>query len=50
MHLSPAPNKRWALHRIVTIDDKGVLIGHYAQRKDVSKALSQIAYQPEFSR
>jgi len=46
--LSPAADKRWDLHRIVAVDDKGVLVGRYAQRRDVTKALAQVAYQPEF--
>jgi hypothetical protein len=48
--LSPTPDKRWDLHRIATIDDKGILVGRYAQRRDVTKILAQVAYQPEFSR
>jgi hypothetical protein len=48
--LSPTSDKRWDLHRIDTIDDKGVLVGRYAQRRDVTKVLAQVAYQPEFGR
>ena len=46
--LSPTADKRWDLHRINAIDDKGVLVGRYAQRRDVTKVLAQVAYQPDF--
>lgn len=46
--LSPTPDKMWELHRITSIEDtKGVQIGKYRQRGDVTKALAQVAYQAE---
>ncbi|OYZ12960.1 MAG: hypothetical protein B7Y35_15710 [Sphingomonadales bacterium 28-64-96] len=46
--LSPTLDKRWELHRVSSLDDKGILVGRYAKRADVTKALSQVAYQPDF--
>jgi hypothetical protein len=46
--LSPTLDKRWELHRVSSLDDKGILVGRYAKRGDVTKALSQVAYQPDF--
>jgi hypothetical protein len=38
----------WNLHPIKSVeDDEGRRIGRYQHRKDVTKALSQVAYQPE---
>ncbi|MGE5564968.1 MAG: hypothetical protein ACM3YN_02265 [Parcubacteria group bacterium] len=46
--LSPTPDKMWELHRIASIEDvKGIQIGKYRHRGDVTKALAQVAYQPE---
>jgi len=46
--LSPTADKMWNLHRIKSVEDsEGRLIGKYQHRKDVTKALSQVAYQPE---
>lgn len=46
--LSPTPDKMWDLHRIESIDDQpGIQIGRYRMRGDVSKALANVAYQPE---
>lgn len=46
--LAPADGKKLKLQRIVSIDDEnGILIGVYGSRRDVTKALEQIAYQPE---
>lgn len=46
--LSLTSDKRWELHRIGSLEDKGVLIGRYAPRGDMTKALGKIAYQPDF--
>ena len=48
--LSSASDKRWDLHRIASVEDKGVSVGRYAQRRDVTKALAEIAYRPEPTR
>jgi hypothetical protein len=40
-------DKRWNLYRIVNLEDAGVLLGTYQGRREASKALEQIAYEPE---
>jgi hypothetical protein len=46
--LSPTKDKMWNLHRIQSVaDSDGALMGKYRTRGDVTKALKQIAYQPE---
>jgi hypothetical protein len=40
-------DKRWNLHRIKTAEDAGVLLGTYQGRREASKALEKIAYEPE---
>ena len=47
--LSPTENKRWDLHRINSVSDEqeGTLIGTYRGRREATKAISEIAYQPE---
>lgn len=46
--LAPTDGKKLKLQRIVSIDDEnGIFIGVYGSRRDVTKALEQIAYQPE---
>ena len=45
--LSPIKDKRWALFRIGDVDDKGKLVGTYGSRRDASKALAKLAYEPE---
>jgi hypothetical protein len=46
--LSLTADKMWNLYRIASVEDRdGALIGKYRYRGDVTKALAQIAYQPE---
>lgn len=46
--LSVAEDKRWNFLRVESWEDPGgLLIGKYLQRKDVTKALDQVAYGPE---
>jgi hypothetical protein len=40
-------DKRWNLYRITTLEDAGVLLGTYQGRREASKALEKIAYEPE---
>jgi hypothetical protein len=40
-------DKRWKLYRIANLEDAGVLLGTYQDRRDANKALEQIAYLPE---
>lgn len=46
--LVATPDKRWDLHRVSSPEDQGIVVGRYATRGDATKALSQIAYQPDF--
>ena len=47
--LTPTKDKRWQLHRIVAIDGGKVeLLGLYLQRKDITKAVAEMAYKPEY--
>lgn len=46
--LSSTSDKRWELHRVGSLEDKGIPVGRYATRGDVSKALAKVAYQPDF--
>ena len=47
--LTLTKDKRWQLHRIAAIDGGKVeLLGLYLQRKDVTKALAEMAYKPEY--
>jgi hypothetical protein len=46
--LSPTKDKMWNLHRKQSMTDSdGALVGRYRARGDATKALKQIAYQPE---
>lgn len=46
--LAPAADKKLRLWRINSIeDDKGIPIGTYGSRRDVTRTLEQVAYQPE---
>lgn len=47
--LSPAEDKLWHLDRVQTVsdDEEGELLGRYQWRRDATKAVAQIAYQPE---
>lgn len=45
--LTPTADKMWQLHRIEAIGDKGALVGKYQKRGDATKALAQVAYQPD---
>jgi hypothetical protein len=40
-------DKKWNLHRVETLEESGALIGTYQGRRDASKALDKIAYEPE---
>jgi hypothetical protein len=40
-------DKRWNLYRIATLQDAGALLGTYQARREASKALEKIAYEPE---
>lgn len=49
--LSTTPDKRVELYRSENLEaDKGKLLGQYLKRGDATKAVAQIAYQPEFRR
>lgn len=50
--LSPTNDKMWHLHRVDTVaeDQEGVLLGKYQRRGDATKAVKQMAYQPELRR
>jgi len=46
--LAPTKDKRWTLHRVAALDDQsGPVLGTYRGRGDATKAVSQMAYQPE---
>jgi hypothetical protein len=45
--LTPMSDKRLDLHRVSSLDDAGILVGRYARRGEVTKALAQVAYQPD---
>ncbi len=46
--LSRTVDKRWNLYRIESIEEQPRnLIGEYQHRRDITKALAQVAYQPE---
>jgi hypothetical protein len=45
--LSARADRTWAVHRIAAIDDAGTLVGTYGQRRDATKALAVVAYEPE---
>lgn len=47
--LSPTPDKMWLLFRVDTVSDEsiGAELGKYQARRDATKAVSQMAYQPE---
>jgi hypothetical protein len=42
-----AKDKRWNLYRVSTHEDAGVLLGTYQGRREASKTLEKIAYEPE---
>jgi hypothetical protein len=46
---SPIDDKRWKLDRVETVSDdaKSAYIGKYQGRREATKALSQVAYQPD---
>jgi hypothetical protein len=49
--LSRGGDKTWKLVRIASVDDAhGVVIGSYGARSDATRALAQVAYQPEARR
>jgi|GEM_PF-992924 len=47
--LLPTKDKMWHLHRVGSVSDneKGSLLGKYQKRGDATKAVAEIAYQPE---
>ncbi len=46
--LAPTNDRKWDLFRIEAFNDpKPPLIGRYGNRRDVTKALSKLAYEPE---
>lgn len=45
--LSPTAEGVWRLFRIKAMGDEGALVGKYQKRRDATKALAQVAYQPE---
>lgn len=47
--LVPTANKRWSLCRVKAVDDaeKADILGTYSGRSDATKAVKQMAYQPE---
>lgn len=46
--LSPTKDKMWNLYRVNTIDGpNGPLMGKYQSRRNVSKVVAQVAYQPD---
>ncbi|RYD85957.1 MAG: hypothetical protein EOP84_00680 [Verrucomicrobiaceae bacterium] len=46
--LTQGKDKRWTLSRLASVDErKGTVLGQYLNRGDASKAVSQLAYQPE---
>jgi hypothetical protein len=47
--LSPTKDKRWNLYRVrsTSDDEQGALIGKYQQRRDATKVVAEMAYQPE---
>lgn len=47
--LAPTKDKMWDLHRVEAMcdDEEGGFIGTYQRRGDATKAVKQIAYQPE---
>jgi hypothetical protein len=45
--INRAKDKRWSLCRIANREDAGVLLGTYQGRREASKALEKIAYEPE---
>jgi hypothetical protein len=46
--LSPTKDKMWHLYRVKTVDGpNGSLIGKYQSRRDASKVVTQVAYQPD---
>jgi hypothetical protein len=45
--LAPNKDKRWDLLRIEAIDDSGDWVGTYGSRRDASKAIARLAYEPE---
>ena len=40
-------DKRWNLFRIASVEDEGGLLGTYQGRREASKALEKLAYEPE---
>jgi hypothetical protein len=46
--LSTAADKRFVLERVSSFDDpKGVVIGTYHHRKDVTQVLKSVPFQPD---
>ncbi len=49
--LATTPDKRVELYRAEGLEaGKGTVLGRYLKRGDATKAVAQIAYQPEFQR
>ena len=44
--LSPTKDKRWELHQVEEPEDKGDLVGTYANRGAANKVIDKIAYDP----
>ncbi|TWB67155.1 hypothetical protein FBZ94_101836 [Bradyrhizobium sacchari] len=40
-------DKRWTLHRVEDVSDKGEMLGTYLGRREANKALEKMAYAPE---
>lgn len=46
--LTPAADKKWKLCRVESVEDSsGILVGTYGTRRDATRALERIAYEPE---
>jgi hypothetical protein len=47
--LSPTKDRMWHLHRVNSVSDneEGALLGKYQKRRDATKAVAEMAYQPE---
>ncbi len=42
-----AKDKRWKLYRVGSTEEEGALLGTYLARRDVTKAVEKIAFEPE---
>jgi hypothetical protein len=47
--LSPTKDNKWQLYRVPTLaeDEKGLVLGRYQRRGDATKAIGELAHQPE---